>query len=196
MPARRSRTTEWRKCLRDIRDRGGSIEIAIASADDPREDVRHLIWRVRLLDTSDTELLVEQPSTLGQVIPLKKNIEIAAVFSIGQNRWMFTTTTLGTEPIVMSGGNVHALILRMPKMVERCQRRSFYRVNTASHPNRETSRMGTPSLRLPQVDAWPLLDPASVVVAERDNELRFEAMEAEGLSAQPPAEKPAESEQV
>jgi c-di-GMP-binding flagellar brake protein YcgR len=52
--------------------------------------------------------------------------------------------------------------LNLPETVQRCQRRSHYRIETAA-------------LSLPEVEIWPLLDPKSVLIAERANELAFEA---------------------
>jgi hypothetical protein len=127
------------------------------------EDGSHLIWRVRLIGLSDDEILVEQPTTLGQVIHLQSGIELAAILALGQNRWMFTTRMLG---LTQRGGRDHrtttAMRLVMPKSVERCSRRNYY-------------RMETTALNLPEVEVWPLLDPKSVIVAERANELQFEA---------------------
>ena len=53
--------------------------------------------------------------------------------------------------------------LTMPTNVERCQRRNYFRMETGE-------------LTLPEVDIWPLLDPKSVLVAERANELKYQAI--------------------
>lgn len=162
MPANRSRTMEWRRCLRQIHERNGALEIAVAREYGEGEDGRHLVWRVRVLGVNDAEIIIEEPTTLGKTIHLKPGIELVAVLAIGQNRWMFNTKVIGTakhqshDPRTIS-----ALRLTMPASVERCQRRSHYRAETTG-------------LNLPTVDVWPLLDPKSVVVAERANELEFE----------------------
>jgi hypothetical protein len=164
VPAHRSRTSGWRRCLQQVHERRGALEIAIVRGQDSEgEDGRHLIWRVRLIALSDDEILVEQPMTLGQVIHLEPGIELAAILALGQNRWMFTTSMLGLTP--QGGGDrraTTAMRLVMPKSVERCSRRNYY-------------RMETTALNLPEVEVWPLLDPKSVIVAERANELQFEA---------------------
>ena len=49
----------------------------------------------------------------------------------------------------------------MPKTVERCQRRRDFRITTDS-------------LALPEISAWPLLDPRSVVLPERMCQVRIE----------------------
>ncbi len=164
MPARRSRTLEWRRCLEQVQERGGAIEIAILrDYDRPAEKAgSHLVWRVRLLKVSGDEILVEPPTTLGEVIRVEVGINLVAVLAVGQNRWMFMTSNLGpTEHRNSFGRTVSALRLTMPESVERCQRRSHDRVETTS-------------LILPEVDVWPLLDPKSVLPAERANELQFE----------------------
>ena len=164
MPARRSRTLEWRRCLEQVQERGGAIEIAVLrDYDRPAEMTgSHLVWRVRLLKVSGDEIIVEPPTTLGEVIRVETGINLMAVLAVGQNRWMFTTRHLGTTEFRNGNGRtVTALRLRMPESVERCQRRSHDRVETTS-------------LILPQVDVWPLLDPKSVLPAERANELQFE----------------------
>ncbi len=120
------------------------------------------MWRVRLLDVTGDEIIVEPPTTLGEVIRVETGINLVAVLAVGQNRWMFMTSNLGpTEYRNDAGRTVTALRLRMPDSVERCQRRSH-------------DRMETTSLILPEVDVWPLLDPKSVLPAERANELQFE----------------------
>ena len=130
---------------------------------------------------TEEEILVEQPTTLGQVIRLRPGIELAAILAVGQNRWMFTTKTLGlTEHAACGHRNGAVLRLVMPKSVERCQRRNYY-------------RMATTALNLPEVEVWPLLDPKSVRVAERANELQFQADQHESAGGAPPA-SPSEDE--
>ncbi len=162
MPARRSRTLEWRRCLEQVQERGGALEIAVLRSDHPSDAAgSHLVWRVRLLDLTDGEIIVEPPTTLGQVIRVEPGIELVAILAVGQNRWMFTTTHQG--PIEHANGSrkITAMRLTMPKSVERCQRRNHL-------------RMETTALVLPQVEVWPLLDPKSVLPAERANELQFD----------------------
>lgn len=157
MPANRSRTQEWRRCLRQVCDRHGALEIAVVSGS--TEPSHHLVWRVRLLELRENEFLVEQPSTLGRTILIEPGVLLVVVLSIGQNRWMFTARNLGnTHTATLDRKPITALRLAMPESVERCQRRNHYRVETAS-------------LHLPQVELWPLLDPKSVMLAERASEL-------------------------
>jgi hypothetical protein len=162
LPANRSRTLEWRRCLKQVYERGGALEIAVAqSAPDPTS-VQHLVWRVKLLALTDAEIIVEQPSALGQLIQIEPGIEMVVVLSIGQNRWMFSTVNLSTFNFGLNDRRTTpSLRLKMPESVQRCQRRNYYRVETAS-------------LNLPQADVWPLLDPKSVLVAERAYEIQFE----------------------
>ena len=96
MPANRSRTVQWRRCLEQIHQRGGAVELAVAR--DYREDEAgsHLIWRIRLLHMDASELIVEQPMALGRLIPVEPGAELVVIIAIGQNRWMFSTTNLGT----------------------------------------------------------------------------------------------------
>lgn len=163
MPAQRSRTSNWRRCLKQLHERSGALEIAIArDYEKDGEMGRHLVWRVRLLDMTETELVIEQPQALGREIDLHPGVELVSVLSIGQNRWMFKTRTIGATVFrPQDRRGTPALRLEMPAIVERCQRRNYYRVETAS-------------LTLPEVDLWPLLDPRSVLVAERANELQYE----------------------
>ncbi|MHC4108288.1 MAG: PilZ domain-containing protein [Planctomycetota bacterium] len=162
MPANRSRTMEWRRCLRQIHERNGALEIAVAREYRDGEDGRHLVWRVRVLGVNNAEVIIEEPTTLGKTIRLQPAIELVAILAIGQNRWMFNTKVIGTvKHQSHDQRTISALRLTMPESVERCQRRSYYRVETTG-------------LNLPTVDIWPLLDPKSVVVAERANELEFE----------------------
>ncbi len=169
MPANRSRTQGWRRSLQQVLERGGALEIAVAP-ERSGGDARHLVWRVRLLKLDDAEIVVEQPSTIGQHIDLERGIQLVAIMSLGQNRWMFHTENLGPTTAADGYRSVRALRLQMPENVERCQRRHHYRMETAA-------------LMLPDVEVWQLLDPKSVVVAERANELRFEADQRGGRSA-------------
>ena len=162
VPANRSRTLHWRRCLDQIHERNGAIEIAIDRDFDERNPSSHLLWRVRVLAVKESEIILEQPCALGELIPLRAGIAIIAVMSIGQNRWLFRTKHLGLTPFQLNATRaVPAVRLAMPDSVERCQRRNYYRVGTAA-------------LNLPKVEIWPLLDPRSVVLAERANELQVE----------------------
>jgi hypothetical protein len=162
VPANRSRTLEWRRCLRQVFERNGALEVAIAQNASEPAGSQHLIWRVRLLNLTDHEIVIEQPVALGQPIQIAEGIELVVVLSIGQNRWMFSTKVLGSVALVMGDRkSASALRLKMPETVQRCQRRNHYRVETAS-------------LSLPTVELWPLLDPKSVLVAERAYEIQYE----------------------
>jgi hypothetical protein len=163
VPAHRSRTSGWRRCLKQVHERHGALEIAVVRGQEHDDGVgSHLIWRVRMAALNDDEILVEQPMTLGQVIHLEPGVELVAMLAVGQNRWMFATKNLGlTQHRGRDHRTITALRLAMPKSVERCQRRNYYRMETAA-------------LNLPEVEVWPLLDPKSVIVAERANELQFE----------------------
>jgi hypothetical protein len=171
VPAQRSRTLNWRTCLEQVHERNGSLEIAVVR-DGVVEDSadHHLVWRVRLLAVNDNEVLVEQPGALGKTIAIDPGAHLVVVLAIGQNRWMFKSTNLGTMEHRQSGGRgVEGLRLSLPEIIERC-RRNAYRVETAS-------------LNLPHVEIWPLLDPSSVLLAERANEIQFELAEAHGEQA-------------
>lgn len=166
VPAHRSRTSDWRRCLEQVCERNGALEIAVArSSEGDDGESRHLVWRVRLVSMTEQEILVEQPTTLGQVIHLEPGIELVAILAIGQNRWMFPTTNLGLTSYQLNDHKtISVLRLVMPESVERCQRRNYYRLETAA-------------LILPEVEIWPLLDPKSVLLAERAAQLQFEADE-------------------
>jgi c-di-GMP-binding flagellar brake protein YcgR len=121
-----------------------------------------LVWRVRVLSLSESEIVVEQPSAAGTWIDLQSGVNLVAGMSIGQNRWMFHTRVLGP-----GARHPRALRLAMPDNVERCQRRNFLRISTAE-------------LSLPLVECWPLLDPTTVIAAEVANRDQFEGHPASG----------------
>lgn len=160
MPANRSRTARWRECLAQILDRNGALEIAIARDHQQEGMGSQLVWRVRLLDMNDEDLIVEPPMALGQVIRIDAGTELVGIMAVGQNRWMFSTTCQGYRQ-GGSGRRAGGLRLSKPTQVTRCQRRV-------------QSRVELDSLQLPEVDIWPLLDPKSVLVAERANELEID----------------------
>jgi hypothetical protein len=146
VPANRSRTTGWRRCLRQIHERNGAVEIALARNYQDTEQGHHLIWRVRLLSVREHEILVEQPAALGQTVPLRSGVSLVAIIAIGQNRWMFNTRHSGLlRHHVDDSRTIEAIRLPLPENVQRCQRRSHYRIETTS-------------LHLPQVEIWPLLE--------------------------------------
>lgn len=153
MPANRSRTLRWRSCLEQLRARRGALEIAIDTNRDPNatESGKSLIWRVRLVDVSDEAIVVESPRAFGQSISFDPGAALVVAMTIGQNRWMFRTEVIDPDPRIPD-----AIRLRSPEKVERCSRRSFYRVSTAQ-------------LNPAPVECWPLLDPASAVAAEVAN---------------------------
>lgn len=171
MPANRSRTLGWRRCLKQVHERQGAVEIALASHNSNHTEApaHDLVWRVRLLDVNDLELIVEQPSALGQPMQINGGAHMIVVFAIGQNRWTFTTTVLPSRLPNRSGAQgasrlppIPAIHLAMPDAVQRCQRRQHDRLEIGT----------TGALHLPQVEIWPLLDPKTVLVAERASELR------------------------
>ncbi len=185
MPATRSRTEHWRRSLQQICERNGALEITLprffpdgdASGSDQDPVGRNLIWRVRILSVSDTEIVVEQPSTLGQPIRLEDGIDLIGVIAVGQNRWMFETRNLGRVQASLTRDRVIlAHRLQMPTRVERCQRRSFYRISTVG-------------LELPEVDCRAVLDPKTLVAAEAASQARIELLEdsnRSGLRAEEP----------
>lgn len=167
MPATRSRTANWHHSLQQLHERNGALEIslpAFADAGSESGGGSNLIWRVRILELSEAEILVELPCAMGQEIRLQDGIELVGIVAIGQNRWMFKTVTLGLTHYQLNGHrSINAMRLRMPVHVERCQRRQFYRVTTVG-------------LTLPEVDCYPLLDPLSSVVAETANRLEIQRL--------------------
>mgnify|MGYP003871755397 CR=1 FL=1 len=175
MPASRSRTERWKELLQQLHDRGGALEIAV-KADPDRVDHRSdLVWRVRLLAITADELLVEYPSAAGRSISLGANVPIVAALSVGQNRWMFTTESRGVRVLGQGHAAVSGLVLKQPTEIERCSRRQFFRISTAE-------------LRLPSVECWPLLDPATAIAAETANRLAIEDRLARDGIVQPDSE--------
>lgn len=152
MPASRSRTDRWRDSLRKIQQRGGGLEFTADVGDD--QGAGNLIWRVRLLQITDTELIVEAPGSMGKRFSVRAGDRLVGIMSVGQNRWMFHT-----EVLVAADTQGPALRLAMPERVERCMRRSFDRISTAS-------------LSLPSVECWPLRDPRSAVPCEVANRVK------------------------
>ena len=160
MPAHRSRTTGWRRCLEQICQRNGSIEIAIEGPGGDAPGGGDLLFRSRVLHVGGDELWLEPPTTLGEAIDIDQGMRLVGIMAIGQNRWMFRTTCHGGTSRSCRGSMTPVLVLDMPRQVERCQRRRDYRINTSE-------------LALPDVTVWPLLTPETVVLAERVNEAEF-----------------------
>lgn len=163
MPATRSRTELWREQLHRLYERNGALEISIRPADGPAEPAEgggaDVVWRVRIVSISDEAIVVEQPAVFGEEVGLRPGVDLIGAMTIGQNRWMFHTRTIGAKPGAPGHGD--QLILSMPEHVERCTRRGFFRISTAE-------------LRLPAVQCWPLNDPLSVIAAETANRIRIQ----------------------
>ncbi len=187
VPASRSRTENWRQSLEKIAERNGALEVTLprfyaraqGSHEEDDSGGRDLIWRVRVLKLTDEEIVIEQPSTMGQSINFEPGLELIGVIPVGQNRWMFHTINLGPAAVRLnSQKELPALRLQMPTEVERCQRRSFYRISTIG-------------LLLPDVTLWSVLDarslpPAEIASAERL--LRLERSEVAGAVGEPDPE--------
>jgi hypothetical protein len=141
--------------LEQICDRRGSIELAIdrqaSNTQGASEDGRDLLLRARVLHISSDALQVEAPVALGEHVEYPVGTQLVGVMAVGQNRWMFRTTCLGT---VAGPRGTTTLQLTMPVNVQRCQRRTDYRVETAE-------------IDLPDVSLWPLMDAATAVPIER-----------------------------
>jgi hypothetical protein len=169
VPASRSRTNEWRRSLQQVFERGGAIEFAVARPDTGADsDDLHdhaagadLVWRVKVLKLTDKEMTVEAPMALGRNIDIEPGIELVGAISIGQNRWMFRTRNIGESSPENSKSRSHRVLrLSLPENVRRCQRR--------------VRRFDTRELKLPEVEVWPLLDPKSVLPAERAVKIAWE----------------------
>jgi hypothetical protein len=178
MPATRSRTDNWRRSLEQILERNGALEITLprlfeGGGDGGEQDGvwRNLVWRVRILSLSDAQIVVEQPTAMGEPINLRDGVDLVAVMPIGQNRWMFHTRVLGSTRVTLAGGRqtASAVRLAMPTTVERCQRRSFYRISTVG-------------LLMPTVTCRPLLDIATAEAAEVANRTRIQMLTEGGLA--------------
>lgn len=189
MPATRSRTENWQRSLKQIAERGGSIEITLASRSNelrnagakpaaPDPEHKNLIWRVRLVEVSGSVIVVERPFALGQGVDLRDGSPLVGLYTVGQNRWMFRTRVTAHED--REGRSHDALVLQAPEGVERCQRRNFYRISTIG-------------LQLPAVEAYPLLDPTSTAVAETACRQEIEQMIDRGIAGRITPEGEAES---
>lgn len=183
VPASRSRTENWRDCLAKIQDRGGALEISVAppstspstpQASSPARDrSADVVWRVRVVAVRADGVIVEAPGAFGHTINLRPGVALVGAMTVGQNRWMFHCKVLAQQT---DSRGLAQLVLSLPEGVERCTRRSFYRISTAD-------------LHLPLVQCWPLLDPTSVVAAEAANRAQIkDALAArEGAPIPPPS---------
>lgn len=161
MPASRSRTERWKDLLHQVYERGGALEIALQAPQGRPEHKADLVWRVRLLAITPDALVVEYPSAAGRSISLAADVPLVAAMTVGQNRWMFKTTSRGVRVMGQGQGATSGLTLDLPEDVERCSRRQFFRISTAE-------------LRLPTVQCWPLMNPSSAVAAETASRLAIE----------------------
>ena len=158
MPANRSRTERWRECLAQICERGGGLEFAIDQGD--RSDLSDLIWRVHVYGLDAGTILIEHPGSMGQSFPVDVGAPLIGIMAVGQNRWMFRSTVVGTETVPTRNGPRRALRVKAPTEVERCSRRTVGR----------TSTLG---LQMPSIECWPLLEPRTGVAIEVANRVQI-----------------------
>lgn len=170
VPANRSRTDRWRQSLQKIYERGGGLEFAICRHED-QEEVKDLVWRVRVLGLSDDEILIEQPGAMGQSFAIHEGVSLIGIMAVGQNKWMFKTKVIETTFNQSRGGTFPALRIQMPEKVVRCLRRQGDRTSIAH-------------LDLPKVDCWKLIDPMSAVPVEVANRIQVEELVSNGHTAQ------------
>ncbi len=171
VPANRSRTDRWRQSLQKIYERGGGLEFAIDRHED-QGAIKDLVWRVRVLDLSETEIVIEQPGAMGQSFKINQGVKLVGIMAVGQNKWMFNTTVLGTTLNQTRSGTFPALRVAMPEKVVRCMRR-------------HTDRTSIAHINLPNVECWKLLDPMSAVPIEVANRIHIEELVAKGQTAGP-----------
>lgn len=172
MPATRSRTERWKDYLERLPERGGAIEIAVRSNEtQPGQDHQtpDVVWRVRVVACSARSLVVEQPGAFGKALAIDPGTPLIGAMTVGQNRWMFHTRVVGLQSDL---GRAPHLVLELPSGVERCARRSFFRISSAQ-------------LNLPKVLCWPLMDPTTVVPAEAACRARIEAAIAVNSQSKP-----------
>ncbi len=169
MPANRSRTDRWKDSLHRIYERGGGLEFAIKH-DKQKDGVKDLVWRVKLLDLSETDMVVEHPGAMGQAFRIDEGINLVGMMSVGQNRWMFDTQVIGKTENQTRHGSFPALRIRMPEKVVRCMRRNAERTSIAH-------------LDLPSVECWKLLDPMSAAPIEVANRVQIEELHRSGETA-------------
>ncbi len=126
------------------------------------------MWRSRVLSVSDDEIVLERPAVVGKVFDFAVGTPVVGIIAVGQNRWMFRSSVLGTNGSRPGlGGFFNSMRIRMPDSVERCQRRDSLRTSTAA-------------LNLPEVECWPLRDPTTVVAAEVANRALITGAESSG----------------
>ena len=89
MPAHRSRTTGWRRCLQQLVDHKGSLTNSPRSKHGSTG--RDFVWRAKLISMNENEILVEMPTAAGEPLPLVEGVQLLGIIAIGQNRWMFRT---------------------------------------------------------------------------------------------------------
>ncbi len=157
MPASRSRTERWKESLWRIYERGGGLEFTVDREGSLDSSSKDLIWRVRLLDLSESEIVIEQPGSMGMPFEIQDGSALIGIIAVGQNKWMFHTRVIGHTSVRSRNGDTPALRVEMPTKVERCLRRNFDRISTAQ-------------LTMPRVDCWKLIDPRSAVPFEIANQ--------------------------
>lgn len=178
MPANRSRTENWKDALNQLLERGGALEVTIERDGASPTNQHDVVWRCRLLSVSDKDIVIETPAAGGRSLRIGAQVNLVVAMTIGQNRWMFHSRSLGYRVARAGNHEVAGLIIACPVRVERCPRRQFFRISTTE-------------LHLASVQCWPLLDPTSVVAAETANRAMItERLQPSGIGPGPADETP------
>jgi len=81
MNLNRSRTERWRECLKQIRDRRGTLEVSVDVAEDSERVPTNLVWRVHLLGFDGERIVVEQPMALGQTMRIEPGVRLVVAMA-------------------------------------------------------------------------------------------------------------------
>jgi c-di-GMP-binding flagellar brake protein YcgR len=86
--------------------------------------------RSRFVEAPGAALAVEVPSRQGHLVPVRDGEEVEVYFRIEDNRYFFQSRVKSRETVALSAAvDLPVLILDYPRVIEKRQRRRYYRVN-------------------------------------------------------------------
>ena len=94
MPAHRSRTTGWRRCLQQLVDHKGSLQIALAPNGPTGRD---FVWRAKLISLRKDEIFVAMPTAAGEPSPLEEGVKLLGIMAIGKTDGCFGRSVLAAN---------------------------------------------------------------------------------------------------
>jgi c-di-GMP-binding flagellar brake protein YcgR len=128
----------------DVRVRGKSTT----------ENYKSMLYEITLLDDKRV-VSIALPTHDGTVVPLSRNAKLEVHFMVRDKRYLFHTSLLGRSEFALSAGTkVQTLLVSYPGILERAQRRRYYRVGPSPFQTIEVRIQALREEKRPKQKKW------------------------------------------